>query len=600
MKRDSHSFSIIRFSFAMLGVFLMRPAPTRAAEQLVLGSKLSVQNTSTPEKRKVSYSAKEKGTDNTIVGDPITNGATVTIFYTGGSANGQTFTLPAGNNLAGKPFWSGDAIKGYQYKDTKGENGPVASAAISSKGGTFAIKVSVSGKLGLITLLPPNPGTDGCAMLTIGGGGDTYSVNFLTGKPSSKDGKTYKISKPTAQNSCIRPNPSNLPIDHIVVMMQENRTADVYFAQLSNQGQPGYEVEPMTGNPDPTNPMGPPIVPFHKTSYCEVQDLDHSWRGTHAEVNNGFMNGFTTTNANPGVDPTGSRAMGYYDQTDLPFYYGLFSTFATGDRYFSSVQSQTFPNRLYLLAGTSFGHIRNDILSPLPTTRLSVFNLLDQHGITWRLYASEYPKTYASTFFSYVANQAATRVVPMSQYYTDLANGTLPNVSFIDPDFTGTPKTENDEHPIANVQVGQKFVADAINGLLASSEWATTALFLTWDEHGGFYDHVPPPAAPIPDAIAPFWIGSDPHEQFDEYGIRVPAVVVSPYAKANFVSHVVHDHASILKFIETRFGLPSLTNRDGLADPMLEMFDFNTATFATPPSLPAAVVDPGGLAACPG
>lgn len=596
-----------RLSLAMLGVLLVFPGSTRAADQTVLGSKLSVQDSvpSTPEKRKVSYAAKEKETDNTIVGDPVANGATLTIHLTGGAVAGQTFNLPTGTSLAGKPFWSGDAVKGFKYKDAKGENGPVASVQMSNKGGTFQIKVSISGKLGTITILPPNPGTDGCTLLTINGG-DSYSVNFATGKVSNKDAKTFKISKPTAQNSCIRPNPNNLPIDHIVVMMQENRSADHYFGQLSTLGQPGYEVEPLTGNPDPTNVLNPPIVPFHKTNYCEVFDLSHTWKGTHNEVHSGAMDRFTTQNVT-GADPTGSRAMGYYDNTDLPFYIGLATTFATGDRYFSSLQSQTYPNRLYLLAGTSFGHIRNDIDPAVPLDKPSLFNLLDQHGITWRIYASQgafttqIPTAYAPVFFKYVAAQAATRVVPIAQYYTDLANGTLPNVSFIEPDFFGlSAQTENDEHPISNVQVGQKFVADAINGLLASSAWATSALFLTWDEHGGYYDHVVPPAAVPPDATPPILLAGDQNEGFDEYGIRVPFVALSPYAKANFVSHVVNDHTSILKFIENRFGLPALTARDAAANPLLEMFDFNTATFAIPPSLPAAVVDPVKLAACPG
>lgn len=592
------SFPLSRVSFAIFGVLLMMPATSRAADQTVLGSKFSVQNTSTPEKRKVSFQAKEKETDNTIVGNPVANGATLNIHLTGGSVDGQTYNLPSGlSPITGKPFWTGDAIKGFKYKDAKGENGPVASVQMSNKNGTFQIKASIKGKLGTITVLPPNPGTDGCALLTITGG-DSYSVSFATGVASNKDAKLFKISKPKNQYSCIRANPNNLPIDHIVVMMQENRSADVYFGQLSTQGQPGYEAEPTTGNPDPTNPFGPAITPFHKTSYCEVFDLDHSWKGTHNEVRSGAMDRFTTQNANPGLDPTGGRAMGYYDSTDLPFYYAIASTFGTGDRYFSSVQSQTFPNRLYLLAGSSFGHIRNDLFFPLQEN--SIFNLLDQHGITWRIYADRFADAYGPIFFQYVADQAATRVVPLSQYYADVANGTLPNVSFIDPGASGTPRTENDEHPIANVQVGQKFVADAINGLLASPTWGTSVLFLAWDEHGGFYDHVVPPAAVPPDAVPPKWLAGDPHELFDEYGVRVPVVVLSPYSKANFVSHVVHDHTSILRFIENRFGLPSLTARDAAADPMMEFFDFNTATFAVPPSLPAAVVDPAKLAACPG
>jgi len=468
----------------------------------------------------------------------------------------------------------------------------VASAQMSAKGGTFQVKVSIKGSA--IAILPPNPGADGCALLTITGG-DSYSVNFATGTPSNKGAKVFKISKPTTEGTCVRSNPNNLPIEHVVLLMQENRSADTYLSQLSNEGQPDYEAEPNTGNPDPTNNANPPIVPFHKTNYCEVADLDHSWKGTHNEVHNGAMDGFTAQNAT-GTDPTGSRAMGYYDQTDLPYYYGLYTTFATGDRYFCSAQTQTFPNRLYFLAATSFGHIRNDTFS-LPNP--SIFNVLDQGGITWRIYASAAPASYGGLFFQYVASRAAVRVFPISQYMADLAAGTLPQVSFVDPVITGHPRTENDEHPIANVQVGQQFVASIVNALMASPEWATSVFFLTYDEHGGFYDHVPPPAATPPDNIGPILLNGDPPGSFNVYGVRVPVVAVSPYSKPHSVSHVVHDHTSLLKFLETRFALPSLTARDAAADPMLEFFDFTTATFATPPTLPAAVVDQTQLMACP-
>ncbi len=399
-----------------------------------------------------------------------------------------------------------------------------------------------------------------------------------------------------ALSACKPANPNQLPVDHIVVLMQENRTADHYLGLLNAFGQPGYEAEPATGNPDPTNPMGPAIVPFHQTSYCEVADLNHSWNGTHAEYNNGAMDGFTAANVDPVLDPKGSRAMGRYDQTDLPFYYGLYNTFATGDRYFSSVLSQTFPNRLYLLAGTSFGHIRNDFG---PFTQKSIFELLDQHFATWKIYAAQYPLAYGSLFFKYVNDRFAQHVFPMSQYYADAAAGTLPNVSFVDPILLDKPRIENDEHPPSNIQVGQKFVADVMNGLMASPNWSSSAMFLTYDEHGGFYDHVAPPAAPAPDNIAPMLQPGDAVAGFDRYGIRVPVVVVSPFARSHFVSHVVHDHTSILRFIEYRFGLPALTQRDAQADPMLEFFDFANPPFMTPPALPAAVIDATKLAACP-
>ena len=408
--------------------------------------------------------------------------------------------------------------------------------------------------------------------------------------------------------ACKPPNPHMLPVDHIVVLMQENRSADTYLGQLNAQGQPDYEAEPPgASNPDPLNPNGPAIVPFHKTTYCESKDLDHTWNGTHAEVNGGLMDGFTTANdinaaadfSDPS-DQSGARTMGYYDQSDLPFYYGVYNTFATGDRYFSSVLSQTFPNRLYLYAGTSFGHIRNDLDPNGGFTQKSVFELMDQKFVTWKIYAAQYPLAYGSLFFKYVRDRAAAHVFPISQYYADAAAGKLPNVSFVDPMLLGTAKVENDEHPPSDVQVGQKFVADVTNALMASTNWSSSAMFLTYDEHGGFYDHVVPPSAPVPDNIPPMLQPGDTAGAFDQYGVRVPVAVISPFAKANFVSHTVHDHTSILRFIEYRFGLPTLTNRDANADPMLEFFDFQNPAFMTPPTLPTALVDQAQLDACPG
>lgn len=123
------------------------------------------------------------------------------------------------------------------------------------------------------------------------------------------------------------------------------------------------------------------------------------------------------------------------------------------------------------------------------------------------------------------------------------------------------------------------------------------ALFLTWDEHGGFWDHVPPPAACVPDDIPPMLSSGDEPGAFDRYGIRVPVVVVSPFARQRYVSHRVHDHTSILRFIETRFDLPALTRRDANADPMLNFFDFKAPTFALP-LLPAAAIDQNQQAQC--
>jgi phospholipase C len=391
-----------------------------------------------------------------------------------------------------------------------------------------------------------------------------------------------------------------MPIDHVIVLMQENRSFDSYFGRLHFEGQPQATAEPPgANNPDPTNPGGRPIRAFHKPHYCEVADLNHSWNGTHREIDGGLMDGFTFANVVP-QDLTGSRSMGFYDKSDLPFYYALYSTFAMGDHYFASAPTQTFPNRLYLLAGTSFGHIRNDNLPPVPGqfAQRSIFNELDEAGITWKVYAAQFPLAFAFLFAYVRETPAAAHVVPFAEYLVDAQAGTLPQVAFIDPILVAPNNVENDEHPPSNVQVGEQFVSQVINTLFQSPNWPSSALFLTYDEHGGFFDHVPPPPAIPPDDIPPLLLPGDTPGAFDIYGVRVPAVVVSPFARPHFVSHRVNDHTSILRFIETRFGLPSMSRRDAAANPMLEFFDFSAAAFATPPVLPAAPLNPAEVAYC--
>jgi phospholipase C len=265
-----------------------------------------------------------------------------------------------------------------------------------------------------------------------------------------------------------------------------------------------------------------------------------------------------------------------------------------GDRYFASVPGPTFPNREYLLAGSSFGHIRNE-LPATGLTQASIFNALDAAGITWKDYFSDTPSSF---LFQYPRVHAAGHVVPIANYFADAAAGKLPQVAFVDPMFGGTNNTESDEHPPANIQVGEQFVAGVTNALFKSPNWSSSAMFLTYDEHGGYFDHVSPPSAIEPDSIAPLLGPGDVNAEFDRYGVRVPAVVVSPFSRAHFVSHRVNDHTSILRFIEKRFGLPALSRRDAAANPMLEFFDFSRPSFKVAPALPAAPLDPAKTAAC--
>jgi len=188
----------------LVGLFVLSLLTVaRAADQTVLGSALNIKNPGTPDKRRITITAKETATDDTIVGNPTVDGATVTITAEGAAASNEAFALPAGTSpLRGKPFWTGDAVKGFKYADPKGENGPVKSALIKLKNGTFQIKVAVSGKLAPVAVVPPDPGTDGCVLLAIGEG-DTYSVRFASGKVTNKGTALFKVAKPTAQGLCL-------------------------------------------------------------------------------------------------------------------------------------------------------------------------------------------------------------------------------------------------------------------------------------------------------------------------------------------------------------------------------------------------------------
>jgi phospholipase C len=379
-------------------------------------------------------------------------------------------------------------------------------------------------------------------------------------------------------------------IKHIVVLMQENRSYDSYFGPLHFQGQPQSSVEPRTGNPNPLG--GPPIRPFLTTVPCTTSDLDHGWDATHREINGGLMNGFTAENADS-IDPTGSRTMSYYDRQTLPFYYGLANQFSIADRYFASVPGPTYPNRFYLLSATSVGYVSNVNKT---YTQKTIFESLDQASppVSWKVYLAS---AQVELLFRYVREHLTGHVFPISQYYTDAANGALPQVAFVESDPSGTVNTETDEHPPANVQVGEKFTHDIVKALVRSPNWKSAAMFLTYDEHGGYYDHVKPPAAVPPDDIPPMVPPGDPFNAFNMLGVRVPTIAISPYARAHHVSHVVYDHTSILKFIETRFGLPPLTRRDAAANPMLDMFDFSFRSVLHP-ALPNAPVDPAGVSFC--
>jgi phospholipase C len=310
------------------------------------------------------------------------------------------------------------------------------------------------------------------------------------------------------------------------------------------------------------------------------------------------MDGFVEANEQGGPLGDGARALFYYDQRDLPFYYQLASTFAIADHWHCSLLGPTFPNRMYTYAATSFGRTTNDFPEnletshPFPQKDASVLDELEKRHVSWALYGTSGALTVHGPAALYRWGRRVQKF--QSDFFAEAKAGTLPQVVYLDVDISADPVKNPNEHPPADIQVGQKFVSDAVHALFASPQWSKTALFFTYDEHGGYYDHVPPPPACPPDSLTPI----NQSGAFDRYGVRVPFVLVSPYARKGFVSHKIYDHASIVRFIQAKHRMPALTNRDANADIPTDMFDFAAPPFSTPPVIPEPAIDQADLDYC--
>jgi phospholipase C len=394
-------------------------------------------------------------------------------------------------------------------------------------------------------------------------------------------------------------------VNHVVYMIMENRSFDHYFAKMNEyraaHGIPGTIDELPAGETNPRVPDYKPVGSFHLDTMC-IENTSAAWYVSHQNFNlfnlssdtptmDGFVWGASAAAFNEGgADTSGSRAMGYYTDADLPYYYFMASSFGVSDRWFSPGPMETEPSKMYMVAATSVGHAHK------PTTSVNaptIFSELDAKGLTWKIYYENLPSDAILNFFQPYASQHQGNIVPVSQYFADVAAGTLPNVAMIEPGFGS-----EDEHPGSgnNIQVGAADTAKVINALMQSPSWKDSVFFLMYDENGGMYDHVPPPTTgvPNPDGIPPqdLFTASqqgyaDPPGDFTRYGFRIPNIVISPFTKKNYVAHTVTDSTGVLKFIETRWGLPALNKRDAVASDMTEFFDFNGKPWATPPTPPA-------------
>jgi phospholipase C len=491
-------------------------------------------------------------------------------------------------------------------------------------------------------------------------------------------------------------------INHIIFIAQENRSFDNYFGAMREYwAQNGITDQEFDGLPQfnppansglaPTNPGCDPAFPdpptantfcqidpnspnvqsFHAQSMC-VENPSPSWGEAHRSWNvhdptspTPMLNGFVDAGANdarqhtdstgalaPFFDTNGVRVMGYYDGTDLNYYYSLATAFSTSDTWFAPVMTRTPPNREYLIAGTSHGYVYQRGANAADAALIpskTIFEALQNAGISWKIYVNGggatacadtdiqclLARSYIHDFvfgdtiknnIGEYTNNPMHSIAPISEFYTDAVNGTLPQVAQIEP----ASDLGLDEHPEDNdpapgqpacctIQAGANYVSTLINAVMCGQNsppsggctpgksWQDSVFVLTFDEPGGFFDHVAPQPTVNPDGIQP--VDLQPNDpcfgattlgticDFSYTGYRVPLVVVSPYAKKNFVSHRMRDTTAIIKLIERRFGLSNLTLRDkaqvGMDDATSGFFDFNTAPWRIPPTnLPAQTVLP--------
>jgi phospholipase C len=562
-------------------------------------------------------------------------------------------------------------------------------------------------------------GSDGTNYtLSATGGSQSVSPSASTTYTATATGAGGTIT--ATATVTVTPPGSIQSVDHVIFMLQENHSFDNYLGMLNQYKQTNGWVNGADGNPyyvdgiddklttiSNDSDQGTSYSPFKLTSTC-VDDMTSSWLESYGDVNRyDFsttrhikMDGFVHTAENYAIncnaaggsacagtftDFTGQRAMGYYDQGFLNYYYYMAAQFAVSDRWFSPLSSKSIPNRIATFTGGTTQGLAFDPGSDdkLPQLDIpTIFRELSGANVSWKIYytvtqgscvseddcgggTASYPATdfsYLTDSYQYLyenPSKAAcvaptvasstvgdssnsfcidpTHIAPLSQYYTDLANGTLPSFSFVEAGY-GT----NDEHPGSgqSILAGQQEVAKVVNSLMTSSSWKDSVFFLAYDEGGGPYDHVPPVSGHsndntdttgsealtgVPD-IAAISVNADGDNNYypclpsggtptlhcdlhpsnpgtaatdapavegfaAQLGFRVPNLVISPFTRQHFVSHIPMDHTAILKFVESRFISPSahLTARDAAQPNLLNFFDFTNVPWATPPTPPTPV-----------
>ena len=449
-----------------------------------------------------------------------------------------------------------------------GDDGAVSDATTGDAGSSATTD-------GATTTTGEGTGVETTAASTSTTGAATTGDNSTTGDASAGDSSTTDdTTTGVGPDACVGDGgltPAELlaGIDHIVVLMMENRSFDHYFG--ARKLVEGLAVDGLTGdewNPD----LDKNQVKVWEMDEFQPKDPPHSWDSCHFQHNLGDNNGFVVENkkTNPGFE---AQAIGYHVRAHLPVLYALADDFTLCDRWFASVMGPTWPNRYYLNAATSDGEKSN---FPHPTIK-TIWHRLVEAGVPSKIYFSDVP--WVAGAFPFVptvwgrlgdgGNTLATLTNPntLTRFFDECAAGQLPAVSFVDPGFTS-----NDDHPDHDIQLGQILIGAVYKALAESPLWERCLLVITYDEHGGFFDHVAPGKV------------VDQRPEFQQLGFRVPAVVVGPHVRKGCVSSVDLEHVSVLKTIATRFGLAPLNQRHAEANDLSCCIDPGLLAAPRPPA----------------
>ncbi|MEK6806503.1 MAG: alkaline phosphatase family protein [Pseudomonadota bacterium] len=351
----------------------------------------------------------------------------------------------------------------------------------------------------------------------------------------------------------VLPNPADSGIDHIVQIMMENRSFDHMLGWVPGaDGRQNQTFKHTDGTDVPTFHIGHGGDANYGFQGCGWEDPAHGYDDGREHYNDGKMDGFLKT-----VGATADKfPVGYYNADDLLFYKGVAEHFTICDRYFHGFLGSTFPNRIYMHAGATdrmnnaFYPGQDEMEPPTPASIPTIWDQLAAKGLTGKNYFSDLPIT------AFWANKYATITRPFEEFLLDAARGTLPNVSYFDP-FFGASAGESpagvsrDDHPQADVRDGQVYLTEIYNALRASPNWEKTLMIVTYDEWGGFYDHVAPPISPV--SAAETALGND-----GRLGFRTPCVILGPRARRKHVSHLQFDPNSVINLIRWRWGLDAV------------------------------------------